>query len=48
MKSTDAGHETRWPRRLLWLVVIWAASVSGLGLVALGMRLLMRAAGLTA
>lgn len=48
MKRTDAGHAARWPRRLLWLVVIWAASVAGLGLIAYGMRLLMRAAGLTA
>ncbi|WP_395407781.1 DUF2474 domain-containing protein [Pseudoduganella sp. UC29_106] len=34
-------------KRLGWMVLIWAASVAALGVVALLMRLLMRAAGLT-
>lgn len=37
-----------WLRRIGWLVAIWAASVIGLGVVALLFRVLMRAAGLTA
>lgn len=37
-----------WPRRLAWLVLIWAASVAALAVVALGFRLLMSLAGLTA
>jgi hypothetical protein len=35
-------------RRLLWMAGIWAASVLALGVAALLMRLLMKAAGLTA
>lgn len=35
-------------RRLLWMVGIYAASVLGLGVIALAMRLLMQAAGLGA
>ncbi len=34
-------------RRLLWMAGIYAASVLALGAVALAMRLLMAAAGLT-
>ncbi len=34
-------------RRLGWLALIWIASVTSLGLMALGMRLLMRLAGMT-
>lgn len=37
-----------WPRRLGWLVLIWALSVAALAVVALGFRLLMSLAGLTA
>ena len=36
-----------WIRRLLWLFVIWSASVLALGVVALAMRGLMGLAGLT-
>ena len=36
-----------WLRRVGWLILIWALSVAGLGLVALLFRLLMAAAGLT-
>jgi hypothetical protein len=35
-------------KRLGWMVLIWAASVAALGVVALLMRLFMRAAGMTA
>lgn len=36
-----------WGRRVLWLVVIWTASVLALGVAALAMRGLMSMAGLT-
>ena len=36
-----------WPRRVLWLVAIWSASVLTLGAAALLMRGLMSVAGLT-
>jgi hypothetical protein len=36
-----------WGRRVLWLVVIWSASVAALGAAALAMRGLMSLAGLT-
>jgi hypothetical protein len=38
---------TSWARRVGWLVLIWTASVIGLGLVALLFRMVMRVAGLT-
>ncbi|WP_211371271.1 DUF2474 domain-containing protein [Paracoccus limosus] len=34
--------------RLGWMALIWALSVIGLGVVALGFRLVMQLAGLTA
>ncbi|MFV3403815.1 MULTISPECIES: DUF2474 domain-containing protein [Pseudomonas] len=34
-------------QRLGWLVLIWALSVATLGVVAYGLRLFMRAAGLS-
>jgi hypothetical protein len=39
---------TSWPKRLGWLVLIWAGSVLALGVVAMVFRLLMNLAGLTA
>lgn len=36
-----------WPKRIGWLVLIWAASVLGLGLIAYLFRFLMGIAGLT-
>jgi hypothetical protein len=36
-----------WGRRLAWLAGIWLASVAVLGVFAYGMRLLMRAAGMS-
>jgi hypothetical protein len=36
-----------WWKKLGWLVLIWSASVAALGVVALLLKLLMRAAGLT-
>lgn len=35
-----------WLRRIGWLVVLWAAGVAALGIVALALRLAMRAAGM--
>lgn len=43
----DALQRPNWPRRVVWLVTIWAASVMLLGVVALLLRLLMSAAGMT-
>lgn len=37
-----------WPKRIGWLVALWAMGVLALGLVAGLLRLLMTAAGLTA
>lgn len=36
-----------WPKRVGWLVLIWAASVLALGAVAYAFRFLMNLAGLT-
>lgn len=47
MDQTRAPHFALW-KRLGWLFLIWTASVAMLGVVAYGMRLLMRAAGLGA
>lgn len=37
-----------WLRRIGWLVVIWAASIAVLAIIALGFRMLMNMAGMTA
>jgi hypothetical protein len=37
-----------WLRRIGWLILIWTLSVLALGVVALLIRLLMTAAGMTA
>jgi hypothetical protein len=37
-----------WLQRLAWLLLIWTASVAALAVAALAIRLLMRAAGMTA
>lgn len=39
----DRSH---WLHRIGWLVLIWAASVAGLGLAALLLRLFMQFAGM--
>lgn len=36
-----------WLKRFGWLLLIWAASVAALGIAALAMKLLMRAAGMS-
>lgn len=36
-----------WCRRVGWLLLIWIGSVAALGLAALAMKLLMRAAGMS-
>lgn len=36
-----------WPKRIGWLVLIWIASVLGLGIVAYLFRFVMGLAGLT-
>lgn len=42
-----SGTPNSWPKRIGWLILIWAASVLALGLVALIFRMLMNLAGLT-
>lgn len=36
-----------WRSRLIWLALIWAASVAALGATAYALRLLMRAIGMS-
>lgn len=36
-----------WRSRLVWLAIIWAASVAALGVTAYALRLLMRALGMS-
>ena len=43
--ATDARN--KWLRRAGWLVLIWTASVTAMGLVAFFFRLVMQAGGLT-
>ncbi|MFF7058288.1 DUF2474 domain-containing protein [Achromobacter spanius] len=45
----DAARPTpnAWRSRLLWLLLIWAASVAALGVAAYALRLLMRAVGMS-
>ena len=46
--SGDAGTERRpWLRRFGWLILIWIASVLALAVVALVIRVIMSAAGMT-
>ena len=49
MVGGDDGASRRrpWGRRLAWLVLIWSASVAALALVALLIKLVMRAVGMT-
>ncbi|WP_035627237.1 DUF2474 domain-containing protein [Herminiimonas sp. CN] len=44
----EPDQHNPWWKKLGWLLFIWAASVAALGLGTYGMRLFMRAAGLTA
>jgi Protein of unknown function (DUF2474) len=45
--DAEATSPRGWLRRLGWLVLIWLASVAALGVVAWGLRFLMRAAGMS-
>lgn len=36
----------RWPRRVAWLLAIWAGSVGALALVAVALKAVMRLVGL--
>ncbi|MDF7629937.1 DUF2474 domain-containing protein [Erwiniaceae bacterium L1_55_4] len=46
-KNQHAIHRREsWWRRLLWLIVIYSASVLALGIIAALMRMLMNAAGM--
>ena len=46
--DTRSGAPPRcWARRLAWLSALWIAGVSGMGLVTMLLRALMRVAGLS-
>lgn len=47
-RAMATGRARLWLRRVGWLVLIWAASVSALGVASWVMRMLMDAAGLSA
>jgi Protein of unknown function (DUF2474) len=47
MPDSAGAAPASWARRIGWLVLIWAASVLALGMVAVIIRVLMTAAGLT-
>jgi hypothetical protein len=40
-------QERSWPRRIGWMILIWTASVMGLGIIAALLRSLMTLGGLT-
>lgn len=43
----EQDQRNPWWKKLSWLIFIWVASMAALGVGAYGMRLFMRAAGLT-
>ena len=45
---SEPDKPDHWWKKWLWLLAIWSISVAALALVAYVMRLLMRAAGLSA
>jgi hypothetical protein len=47
MASSWTTVQRSWLQRIGWLVLIWSASVLGLGIVAALFRILMNLAGLT-
>jgi hypothetical protein len=55
MPASDSDHRRepavpaarKWFSRIGWLLLIWCASVAALGAVALGLRLVMRLAGMS-
>lgn len=47
MRAADPTARAPLRKRIGWLVLIWALSVGALGAVALALKLVMRAAGLT-
>ena len=50
MPGRNAVHASRrphWGKRLAWLALIWLVSVATLGLVALAIKVIMRAVGMT-
>ncbi len=48
MAGLSSAEVRSWPRRIGWLVLIWAASVAALAVVAALFRMAMNLVGLTA
>jgi Protein of unknown function (DUF2474) len=46
MRAGAARPSSKWLVRLAWLAVFWVSGVAGMGLVAFGLRTVMRAVGL--
>jgi hypothetical protein len=47
MGSWSHSNSRKWPSRVGWLILIWATSVLALGAIALILRAIMSAAGMT-
>ncbi|MBT3144855.1 DUF2474 domain-containing protein [Neptunomonas phycophila] len=45
--NPDQAERPVWLKRVGWLVVIWSASVAGLGVIAWLLKFFMQAAGLS-
>lgn len=48
MHETEREPGSSWPRRIAWLVGIWAASIGALAIAAYLLRILMNWVGMTA
>jgi Protein of unknown function (DUF2474) len=44
---SPAAFKSNWPRQVAWFLGLWTASVIGLAVVAMVLRAIMTAAGLT-
>ena len=45
--SDDAPTDATWSKRIAWLVILWLLGVAVLGVTAIAIKVVMRAAGLT-
>ena len=44
--ANDRAAAVSWPKRVGWLLLIWAVSVATLGVAAWALRVIMRAVGM--